>query len=237
MAVYVITGANRGIGLEMTRQLLERGETVFAGAREPEHAKELVNLRSANEQNLTILRMDVVDLEIIRAAVERVADRAGQVDVLINNAGVNPQIDGATKLGKLEAQPLISTFHTNAVGPLLAAQEFLPLLRKGKNPKVISISSSLGSIELTESAGTGWYAYNISKAAENMAMRYFAWDVRDEGITSIMIHPGWVRTDMGGSNAHLSPEESAKGLIQTMDKTNLEQTGQFLKYTGEAMPW
>lgn len=235
MAIWLVTGSNRGIGLEMTRRLLERGETVFAAARETERARSLTELRKDYEDKITILKLDVDDRQTISVARKKIEEHAGRLDVLVNNAGVYHEGDEADKLGHLQAEPILNAVRTNALGALFTAQEMVPLLEKSENPKVVNISSQMGSLEITKSGGN--YAYNISKAAMNMALRIFAWDVQDKGIASILVHPGWVRTDMGGPKAHLSTEESAEGILRVIEQMTLDNTGQFYDWTGTEMPW
>lgn len=226
---YVVTGANRGIGLEFVRQLVARGEEVTATAREPEKATELQELARVNPGRVHVERLDVRD----DASVERFAGVVkSPVDVLINNAG-----KGAKKL-PLEQFPiedLLVDFDTNAVGTLRVTRALLPKLRAGKGKKILHLSSLRGSI--TENEGGSSYGYRMSKVALNMAARSLAVDLRPEGILSLPVHPGWVQTDMGGPDAPTLPKESVAGLLSLLDRSTLEHSGRFFDFTGKELPW
>lgn len=231
----LVTGANRGMGLEWARQTLARGARVWAGARHPEAADDLHRLRDEHPDRLAIVALDVADADSVEAALRRVEHEAEGLDLLVNNAAILPDTPAGKELGKLDADTLLQTLRVNAVAPLLLAQRSLPLLRRGQDPVVVSISSGWGSVSR---AGAGWpYAYCASKAALDMAMRIFAGDVREEGITSVLFDPGWVRTEMGGVGASLSPEQSVREMLAVVDGMGPEDTGRFLNRRGEDQPW
>jgi NAD(P)-dependent dehydrogenase (short-subunit alcohol dehydrogenase family) len=241
MRRYLVTGASRGIGLELVRELVERGDRVFAGYRDPSTAGRLLGLAADKHNRLTAVMMDVTDASSIDSAHEEVARNVDALDVLINNAGVGSDsrdfddVPSTRDFGHLEAGPMLRLIHTNAVAPIIVAQRFMDLLRRGNDPKVVSISSIVGSITSKDYGGD--HAYSASKAALNMFMRSLSADLRGEGVIVAVLHPGWVRTDMGGPNGQVSVEESAEGLIKVIDGLTMYHTGGFLDYRGHALPW
>ncbi len=232
-----MTGAGRGLGLEFTKQLLERGDAVWATARRPEGSEGLAALREAHGERLRLLPLDVADTDSIAQAAATVTAEVDRLDLLVNNAGINsrgvPEGQGNVRLGSLEPQGILRMVQVNAVGPLLVSQALLPVL--GEGSKVVSISSWLGSIG--GKTGGGNYGYCASKTTLNMLMRAFAFDVADRGVVSIVVNPGWVQTDMGGSRAKLTPEQSVAGLLATADGAGPEQAGAFLQWDGTVHAW
>ncbi len=223
---FLITGASRGIGRRLTEILLVRGDRVIATVRE---AGALNDLKEEAGERLTVLELDVRD----HAAVDALIGGLGRpVDVLINNAGVIGPERSSTL--DMDFEGFADTLAVNTLAPLKVAQAALPVLEKAERPRIITISSWMGS-----HAGTGSdrIAYRASKAAVNRVMQGLAADVRPRGIAVLMMHPGWVRTDMGGGNATLSVGESAAGIIAVADALTLNQTGRFLNYSGQAMDW
>ena len=224
----VVTGANRGIGLELARQLVARGDTVDAGARDPEKAGELRAL------GCRVHQLDVGDARSVEAFARAVE---GAVDVVINNAGVHGgnrqslrQLTEDLTLGDATR-----TFDVNALGPLRVSLALLPQLRRGTAKKLVHITSGMGSIADNGSGGS--YAYRMSKAALNMAAKTLAVDLRGEGITSIVINPGWVQTDMGGERAPTPVTDSARAILQRIDEVTLDQSGEFINWNGKRYPW
>lgn len=228
--INLITGANRGLGLEFTRQLLARGDRVFAACRQPDEAQELNQLAAQHSVSLTILKLDVTDQENIDAAAERVEQETGRLDLLVNNAGVNK----SGNFGDLTAETIQYIFEINSFAPALVTQAFASLLAKGQSPKVVSLSSGLGSIE--ENQGSH-HVYSASKAALNMFVKSLSYPLRREGITHIAMDPGWVQTDMGGSQAPLKPEESISGILDVIDNLSLDDAGRYMRYDGAELPW
>jgi len=243
MKSVLITGANRGLGLELTRQYLERGDQVFAAARQPEGATELQALGQQFQGRLVVLPLDVTSAESLTAAYQQVAAATDHLDILINNAGILPGHPGsgiddsseAQKLGQLRYDDAMQVFGTNAVGPLLVTQQFLPLLKAGRKSRVVSLSSGLGSLELKASGSH--YHYSASKAAMNMYMRTVAAEAGHHGIISIMVDPGWMRTDMGGNGAALPAADSARGIIRLTDQLHAEENGSLLTWQGKPVAW
>jgi len=226
----VITGANRGIGLELVKQYIARGDTVDAATRDPENAKDLEALKASAGSQLRILACDVTSRESVRAFAHALGDTG--IDLLINNAGV---MEKPTGLEDIDDEAVAKTLDANSIGPLRVTAALLPLLRKNSTRKIAHISSDLGSI--AGNASGGFYGYRMSKAAINMASKSMANDLRNEGFTVITMHPGWVQTDMGGPRAPLNVETSARGLIQVLDHATKEDTGKFLDYQGSELPW
>ena len=227
-----ITGASRGIGLELTRQCLQRGDQVFASCRQPDSASDLQKLKSEYPNRLAILQLDVTDQAEVEAVAEQVAADADGLEILINNAGI---LQSGEQVGNLKVDTLLNVLHTNSVGPVMVAQSLLDLLKAGKNAKIINVTSQLGSISRKRSGGR--YSYDGSKAALNMFSRTLAFDVIDDGIITIVIHPGWVRTDMGGSGGSIGVEESANGILNVTANLTKKDMGRFLQWDGAELPW
>ena len=219
----VITGANRGIGLELARQFIQRGDTVTALVREPDRAKELKQL------GISVVRCDVSRDESVRAAAKQVP---AAIDVLVNNAGMMGRSDGLEALKEEEA---LTVLGTNALSAVLVTRALLPQLRAGKRKAVMLVTSGLGSIE--DNTSGGHYAYRMSKAALNMAGRTLAVDLRADGISVAVINPGWVQTDMGGRSAPTPVEESARGIIARIDELGPATSGLFLDFRGKTSAW
>ena len=232
MKNVLVTGANRGLGLEITRQLLVRGERVFSGCRQPSQAAALQELGATYPGQLTVLKLDVTVDESVQAARTAVLQETGRLDWLVNNAGV--LVRGET-LYNFDPAVMTRTLDVNMTGPMRVTAQFVDLLRKGSDPKLLNISSQLGSLDRARAGGL--YSYNASKAALNMVTRMLAHDLRPDGITTVSIHPGWVRTDMGGSHAAISAHDSAAGIIRLADKLTLVDTNKFYTYEGLAHPW
>jgi NAD(P)-dependent dehydrogenase (short-subunit alcohol dehydrogenase family) len=231
-----ITGANRGVGLALVRACLQQsGTQVMATCRQPAEAHELAQLREQYPDRLHMIALDVTDEAAYQPACSAALNTMGGIDVLVNNAGINPRIDPARKLGQLQAATLNEVIYTNAVAPLLLTQALLPALRKGNQARIIMVSSQMGS--LGRDSGGGGYAYRMSKAAMNMAARSLAGDLRAEGMTVITLHPGWVQTDMGGKTAEITPEDSANGLLALIARLTSADSGKFYKWNGEEHVW
>ena len=222
--MYLVTGANRGIGLAFARLLCGRGDQVIATARRPEKARELAKLPLRLEQ------LDVADEKSIAALAGRIEGEP--LDVLVNNAGIGEE---GTRFGRLSMKELEEAFRVNAAGPVALAQALLPNLRAGKRRAIVNLSSGLGSISENESGG--WIAYRASKAALNQLTRTVAAELNREGFVCIAISPGWVRTDMGGPGASLSPDESAAAMLEIIDRLKPSDTGRFFDYRGKPMAW
>lgn len=228
----LVTGASRGLGLEFVRQLLARGDAVWAACRRPGEAAALAALADAHPERLVVRRLELTDAASRAALLEDVADRWGAIDVLINNAGV---LASGERFGQLDAAHFRTAFEINTLAPLLFAEAATPLLAQGRAPVAAYLSSVLGSIGSTQSFYTPSYA--VSKAALNMAVRLAAIPMAEQGIRSVALHPGWVKTDMGGPAAPLEASESVAGLLRVIDALPADARGEFIDYRGETLPW
>lgn len=229
----LISGANRGIGLEFVRQLLARGDHVIAACRHPGKATALNGLAGEHPGRLHLLPLDVADAKSRASLVHDlplVLGEEGRIDLLVNNAGV---LHSGERFGHIEQAILEDSLRTNAVGPFLLAQALAPLLADGS--RIANISSQLGSIGNTTRFGTP--SYDISKAAQNMASVLLARALEERGIVVLALHPGWVQTEMGGANAQVAPADAVHGLLQVIDAATPAQSGSFLDWRGEALPW
>ena len=227
---YIVTGANRGIGLEFARQLLARGDRVIATARRPEEADQLQKLTDDAGDRLEITGLDVTDEASIDALGTLVDERA--VDVLINNAGT---MDEAGSIDDLDDELLFHDFEVNTVGPLRVVGAVLPAVERAAEPKIVNVTSKMGSIADNTSGSS--YAYRISKAGLNMATRSMAIDLADRGIVAFVIHPGWVETRMGGPNALIDTETSVSNMLECIDGADEDVAGTFQEWNGNTVPW
>jgi NAD(P)-dependent dehydrogenase (short-subunit alcohol dehydrogenase family) len=224
MATWLITGANRGIGLEMVRQLAAKGERVIATARDPGAATEL---RSIAAQ---ILPLDVASPASVEAL--GVAIQGLPIDILVNNAGVSST---SKTLATIDAAEMARVMAINAMGPILTTKAAIDSLRAGSRKVVVHITSQLGSI--ANNSGGSTYAYRASKAALNQFNRSLSNELAPEGFTCVAIHPGWVKTDMGGPSAHLTPEQSVRSMLGAIATLGVDRSGAFLNYDGQPLPW
>ncbi len=231
----VITGANRGLGLELARQCAARGDRVWGGCRDPEGAKGLRGIEGAS-----VLALDVADPASIGALGRALARETDGVDLLLNNAGVNGTAfavaeDGRGVLG-LPPEVFTAQVDVNARGPMLVARALLPLLRAAPAAVIVNVTSQLGSLALGNQTLRD-VGYSASKAALNMVTRALAGTLGPEGMITIAMHPGWVRTDMGGEHAPLSPHAAAEAMLETIDRLRPRDNGTFLRWDGGLHPW
>ncbi|MBN1888469.1 MAG: SDR family oxidoreductase [Thermoflexales bacterium] len=228
-----ITGAGKGLGFSLAKQFLGQGWRVFAGVYPAE--ANLHSLTDPSSRQLTVVPLDVTDRTSVRQAAETVAQHTPALDVLINNAGVYMEDESKT-LEALELDiRLQATMDVNAFGPLRVTQQFLPLLRQGQRKRIVNISSEAGSI--TDCWRKGVYAYCMSKAALNMQSMLLHNDLGPQGFTVLAIHPGWMRTDMGGASADIHPDESAQGIFRLATQEWGAGSPIYMDYTGKPMRW
>ena len=232
----LITGANRGLGLEFVRNYLQQKMTVIATCRIPNQATDLKELVKDFPETLSVIQLDVADDQSINEAYKQVRSKLSKIDLLINNAGI---VSGGkaryNALGDLHKEDILKVFATNSVAPILVMEKFFPLLKNGTNPKVINISSRMGSISLKSSSST--YSYDASKAALNMFTKSLSHRLKRDKISMVVFHPGWVRTRMGTERAPLSKKTSVSGMIKVIDSLQLSDSGKFLDWEGKEVPW
>jgi NAD(P)-dependent dehydrogenase (short-subunit alcohol dehydrogenase family) len=226
MPTILITGANRGIGLELTKQYAADGWSIIATARDAKNADGLKALKG----DIRIEALEVTDEKQVKALAKALEGTA--IDVLLNNAGM---LTGYETFGQTDTASWLKTLHVNSVAPLQLAEAFVEHVARSKEKKIASITSGMGSIG--SNASTGAYAYRSSKAALNMAMATAANELRSKGVVVAVISPGWVKTDMGGANATLDVKDSAAGIRKVIAKMNIGLSGHFFNYSGEEIPW
>ena len=231
MSTVLITGANRGIGLEMTRLYAAMGHHVLACCRAPAKADGLAAV-AKQHGGVRPLRVEVSKGESVAALAREIGD--APIDVLINNAGTPGPAAQQQSLAQMDYEGWAETFAVNTMAPLRMLQAFRSNLAAGTNPKAVTITSQMGALGLDMVA---MYAYCSSKAAVNQLMRLASFELKKEGIAVALIHPGWVRTDMGGAQADLEPAASAAGIVSVIDKLSLAETGCFKKWNGETHVW
>ena len=229
----LVTGANRGIGLEFVRQLLARGDHVVATCRHPGKATALNALAGEYPGRLHVLPLDVAEAksraELVRELPLVLGDD-DRLDLLVNNAGV---LHSGERFGHVEASVLEDSLRTNAVGPFLLSQALAPLLADGA--RIANLSTVMASI-----AGRGEFrspSYCASKAAQNMLTVQLAHALAARGIVVLALHPGWVMTEMGGEHATVPTADAVGGVLRVIDGATPAQSGRFLDWRGEALPW
>ncbi|KAG8684094.1 hypothetical protein FRC08_013908 [Ceratobasidium sp. 394] len=233
---YLVVGANRGIGFELARQLLQNPENrVIATFRDPNKLDDLnsLSLKKENDGRLRLIRMDMGDTKSCKTAAAEVRSTTEHLDVLIVNAGV--YID-RTPLLNQDLDEIVGIFGTNVIGPLRICQSFAPLLKgSSTQAKLILMSSDCASLTIGRDEKSA--SYSISKAALNMLGRKLAYELETSKIAVGLIHPGWVQTDMGGPNARISPQESINGMLKVIDRLDMTNSGGYWIYSGEEHPW
>lgn len=226
MKTVLITGANRGIGLSLVKLYLEHGWQVHATYRSEHNSKELLNLA---HPHLICHPLDVTDYLGVSALAAKLPD----IDLLVNNAGYyGPKGYG---FGHTDVEQWRKVFEINAIAPLKLVEAIFPKLQQSQYKKIACLSSKVGS--MTENTSGGGYIYRSSKAALNSVVKSLSNDLTSQGFTVLALHPGWVQTEMGGPNALIDPETSAKGLMEVIENATFQQSGQFLNYQGETIAW
>ncbi len=227
MTTILITGANRGLGLGMAKHAAARGYTVIGTARNPGSAEGLNAIASRVEQ------LDTSDHGSIDALAQTLGDIP--IDILVNNAGIFPH--ECDDINDFDTEAFERVMRVNTLGPILTTRALMGNIARSVRKLNISITSNLGSITDAAKGEMGFVGYRASKAALNMANATIAHQLKDRGITSVVIHPGWVQTDMGGPQAPLMPDESTGSILDTIEKITTKDNGRFLDYKGDTLPW
>lgn len=230
MATVLITGTNRGIGLEFVKQYLKRGDRVLATCRDPQAAGELTELAATNG-DLQLYSLDVSNETSVAEFADAIKDEA--IDMFINNAGVYGPRDAS--FGNVGAAEWEQVMQVNAIAPMLLTQQIIGSLRQGVDKKLVYITSKMGSID--DNKGGGSYIYRSSKTALNSVVRSLSVDLASEGFSVAVVHPGWVLTDMGGPNALIDTQTSVSGMMGVIDNLSQSNSGQFFNYDGKTIPW
>ena len=231
MPTALVTGANRGLGLEWTRQYLAAGWRVIATCRHPESADALRQTVAGHGQ-AHVCRLDVTSVQDLRSL--QMDLETEPIDVLLNNAGVYlDKFDPG--LGGLHFDAWERSFAVNTLGPARVTEAFLDNVARSERRLVVAITSHMGAI--AEITSPGAYAYRASKAALNAVMKGMSLELMARGVGVLLLHPGWVKTRMGGPEGPLSPQQSVTGMRELVERFHLEQTGAFLRYNGTRIPW
>jgi len=231
MPVILIAGANRGLGLEFARQYLADGWQVFASCRDPASAGELQRLAKGSGGKLTVVSMDVTDVESVHKAAAQLDGVA--IDLVINSAGIIG-VSGQ-RTGNVNYASWVHVLDVNTMGPLRVLEAFIDHIARSRRKLVVTITSAMGSIGDNTSGGS--IAYRSSKVAVNMVMRSAAIDLAPRHISCVVVNPGWVKTDMGGPSATLTPQQSVTALRRLIETLNLDNSGKFYNYDGNEYPW
>ncbi|HBJ88855.1 MAG: SDR family oxidoreductase [OM182 bacterium] len=230
MATVLITGTNRGLGLEFVKHFLGRSDTVIATCRDSSSATELQAL-AANNENLSLKNLDVSDEQSMAAFATELKDTP--IDMFINNAGVyGPRDANFGNVGSSEWEQVI---RVNAIAPMLLTQLIIGSLRQGTEKKLVYVTSKMGSID--DNKGGGSYIYRSSKTALNSVVKSLSVDLACEGFSVAVVHPGWVRTDMGGPNGLIDVQTSVSGMLAVIDGLSPDNAGDFFNYDGSLIPW
>jgi NAD(P)-dependent dehydrogenase (short-subunit alcohol dehydrogenase family) len=235
MKTVLITGANRGIGLAFARAYVSRAWRVYAACRDTGNSSALKELGG----DLEIVALDVTNPRSIQALAAKLEGMP--LDVLINNAGVHGPRDVSGTFGRIDPQAWVDVLRVNTIGPVLVAEALLPNVLKGADKKLVFISSMAGSISLRGSQPHhrtgGPYIYRTSKAALNAAVKAIGYDLREEGVSVVTLHPGWVKTETGGWDAPGEPEESVAAMLPLIDAATPAGNGVFLNVDGSVIGW
>lgn len=232
MSTILITGANRGLGLELTRQYAAAGWTVHACCRSPENAYELNKLAANSAGAIEVHLLDVTN-EVQLASLA--AQLKGQpIDILFNSAGVSGDL-GHQGFGQCKTETWLDVIHANVVAPMLVMQALVENVASSERRIMANMSSKMGS--MVDNTSGGFYIYRSSKTALNMVCVSAKQDLAAKGISVVALHPGWVRTDMGGPHGELSVEESVTALKRNLDKVTLADSGRFIDTDGSTIPW
>ena len=230
MATILVTGANRGLGIEFVEQYLNEGNEVIATYRSENSSIDLFEM--GNERsNLKLLQLDVSSKKSLNSFAKNLGN--SPIDIFINNAGVYGPRNNS--FGNVDEENWIPAIKINAIAPMLLTQLIIKNIRSGADKKLIYITSKMGSID--DNKGGGAYVYRSSKTALNSVVKSLSVDLENEGITVTLIHPGWVKTDMGGPNALIDKDTSVRGMTEVISNLDISSTGNFFNYDGTIIPW
>jgi NAD(P)-dependent dehydrogenase (short-subunit alcohol dehydrogenase family) len=226
MSTVLITGAARGLGLELTKQYAAKGWKVLACARNADGLKGI-------KGDIHPHKLEVTDYKAVKALAGQLSGET--IDVLICNAGIGGERgEGAQDLGTIDVEVWRQVFEVNALAPLMMAEAFVEHVARARNGRMIAVSSILGSIKNNNG---GRYVYRASKTALNMEWSCLAKDLADRGVTCVALHPGWVQTDMGGATATLTIDQSVPPMVKVIDGLTAADNGRYLQYDGGELPW
>ena len=230
MATILVTGANRGLGNEFVEQYLNEGNDVIATYRNENSSMDLIEMGD-ERSNLKLLQLDVSSNKSLNSFAENLDD--SPIDIFINNAGVYGPRNSS--FGNVDEENWIPAIKINAIAPILLTQLIIKNIRSGADKKLIYITSKMGSID--DNKGGGAYVYRSSKTALNAVVKSLSVDLENEGIVVALIHPGWVKTDMGGPNALIERDTSVRGMTEVISNLDITSTGNFYNYDGSIIPW
>ena len=231
MKKILVTGANRGLGLGLVKKFLKNNEKVICTTRNFSKSKELILCKKKYNDNLEICELDLLDKDSPNILSNFLGDET--VDLFINNAGVIGH--SAQHFKSVSSNNWLEVLKVNLIAPLLITQSIIKNIEKSSERKIYFISSKVGSIEDNKSGGM--YIYRSSKTALNQVVKSLSIDLKPLGISVISLHPGWVRTEMGGPNALISVEESVNRMVDVISNTSIINSGQFINYDGTRLPW
>ena len=227
MTTILITGANRGIGLGIARHAVARNHTVIAGVRNPDDAHDIKGIATS------VHRLDTTD----QASITKLAGDLAQtpIDILVNNAGVFPH--ECDDINDFDVEAYERVMRINTLGPILMSRAMIPHVERSQRKLIVQITSNLGSITDASKGHAGFLGYRTSKAALNMASATMAHQLKDKGITCVALHPGWVKTDMGGPMGDLTPEDATASIMSTIESLTHDDNGAYMDYAGKTLTW
>lgn len=227
----LVTGANRGIGLEMVSYSAKQGWRVFACCRNPHNAESLFNIAKLSNGQISVHIADMQELSTIQALSYEL--RNDPIDILINNAGVYGS--DKNKFGTVDADSWLQAFQVNSIAPLKMVEAFAEQLAMGKRKLVACMSSKMGS--MADNGYGNSYIYRSSKAALNAVVKSLSIDLESQGVTCVALHPGWVKTEMGGPDAEISTQECVDQLFTILSRLTADDSGRFIDIDGSDIPW
>ena len=230
MINVLITGANRGLGLGFVKKYLEKNANVLCTTRDISGSKELLECKERYPNNIEIFELDLLKENGAKTLANQL--NGMPIDILINNAGVG---SSNQHFEAVSSKPWLEVLKVNLIAPLIITQSLIENVKKSSSKKIYFLSSQLGSIG--DNTSGGMYIYRSSKTGLNQVVKSLSVDLKPKGITVVSLHPGWVKTDMGGPNAPVSIDKSIEGMIKVIDRTDIKDTGRFLNYDGTELPW